>query len=332
LNYYQFHIGDYRGATAHLSNDEDLCYRRLLDFYYDKDGEMPSLDLIARRVRFPVEIVQSILREFFTETDWGWSHERADKEIRNFKKQAEGGKKGAESRWGGHRGAIATPSDTHIGLDSPPNGTPIATNNHKPITNISPLPPKGGEDEEEIVVGSSKTEKNDEKASLRGEVIAGERKSAQGGVKLQESPFVQMVDDRFSEFWKEYPESRRKNLFRAQSAFSSVFSTLPSQQDLIRSLQAFKASKEWRQEGGKFIPSPETWLTERRWQDAPAFQGKPVTKPKPEVDEGDAFKWRSENYPESLAVHPTAATFPFRAWPDSIKSEYRNRNKQPVAA
>ncbi|NDH69342.1 MAG: DUF1376 domain-containing protein, partial [Gammaproteobacteria bacterium] len=33
MHYYQFHIGDYKSHTHHLSLLEDLAYRRLLDFY-----------------------------------------------------------------------------------------------------------------------------------------------------------------------------------------------------------------------------------------------------------------------------------------------------------
>jgi uncharacterized protein YdaU (DUF1376 family) len=30
MNYYAFHIGDYIADTAHLTNEEDLCYRRAI--------------------------------------------------------------------------------------------------------------------------------------------------------------------------------------------------------------------------------------------------------------------------------------------------------------
>ena len=33
MHYYPHHIGDYKSATAHLSNEEDLAYRRLLEMY-----------------------------------------------------------------------------------------------------------------------------------------------------------------------------------------------------------------------------------------------------------------------------------------------------------
>ena len=36
--HYKRHIGDYRSATAHLTNDEDLAYMRLLDYYYETES------------------------------------------------------------------------------------------------------------------------------------------------------------------------------------------------------------------------------------------------------------------------------------------------------
>ena len=35
MHYYSFHINDYRAATAHLSNEEDLAYRRLIEAWRD---------------------------------------------------------------------------------------------------------------------------------------------------------------------------------------------------------------------------------------------------------------------------------------------------------
>jgi len=40
MHYFQFNIGDYASHTRHLSLLEDLAYRRLLDLYYLKDGEL----------------------------------------------------------------------------------------------------------------------------------------------------------------------------------------------------------------------------------------------------------------------------------------------------
>jgi hypothetical protein len=131
----------------------------------------------------------------------------------------------------------------------------------------------------------------------------------------------------FEEFWKAYPESRKKNRYRTEQAWSAQRHVLPPINEILASLEAFKHSKEWKQDDGKLIPYPWNWLQERRWTDAPAYSA-PKSKPKPEVDEAEAFRWRSTAYPESLEVHPTAASFPFKNWPESIQREYKTQNRK----
>ena len=123
MHYYQFHIGDYRAATAHLSNDEDLAYRRLLDMYYDTEEPIPTdTDWVARRLRLDSHVIVSVLRDMFVLSELGWHHARCDKEISVYKGFSVAGKRGAAKRWG-------------KGGDSPPMTPPIATNNQEPITN-----------------------------------------------------------------------------------------------------------------------------------------------------------------------------------------------------
>jgi uncharacterized protein YdaU (DUF1376 family) len=127
MHYYQFHIGDYKSHTHHLSLMEDLAYRRLLDFYFLHEQPIKHRD-IARQIgmREHEEDVMTVLNEFFISTADGFVSPRADKEIKQYKEFAEAGKRGAAKRWG------TPPNGEAI---SPPNATPIATNNHKPITN-----------------------------------------------------------------------------------------------------------------------------------------------------------------------------------------------------
>jgi uncharacterized protein YdaU (DUF1376 family) len=126
MHYYQFHIGDYKSHTHHLSLMEDLAYRRLLDFYFLHEQPIKHRD-IARQIgmREHEEDVMTVLNEFFISTADGFVSPRADKEIKQYKEFAEAGKRGAAKRWG------TPPNGEAI---SPPNATPIATNNHKPIT------------------------------------------------------------------------------------------------------------------------------------------------------------------------------------------------------
>jgi uncharacterized protein YdaU (DUF1376 family) len=126
MHYYQFHIGDYKSHTHHLSLLEDLAYRRLLDFYFLHEQPIKHRD-IARQIgmREHEEDVMTVLNEFFISTEDGFVSPRADKEIKQYKEFAEAGKRGAAKRWS------KPPYEEAI---SPPNATPIATNNHKPIT------------------------------------------------------------------------------------------------------------------------------------------------------------------------------------------------------
>jgi hypothetical protein len=57
----------------------------------------------------------------------------------------------------------------------------------------------------------------------------------------------------------------------------------------------------------------------------------PPEKPrKPKIDvalEEEAFRWRSQHYPDSMQVHPTSKTFPFKGWPKSLQDEYHSYKK-----
>jgi uncharacterized protein YdaU (DUF1376 family) len=123
MHFYQFHIGDYKSHTHHLSQMEDLAFRRLLDHYYLHEQPIKQQD-IARQIgmREHEQDVLTVLNEFFVSTDDGFINPRADDEIAKYRKFSEDGKRGAAKRW-------------LKGVDSPPIATPIATNNQEPITN-----------------------------------------------------------------------------------------------------------------------------------------------------------------------------------------------------
>jgi uncharacterized protein YdaU (DUF1376 family) len=127
MHFYQFHIGDYKSHTHHLNLLEDLAFRRLLDYYYLHEVPIKQRD-IARQIgmRDNEQEVLSVLNEFFVSTDVGFINPRADAEIVKYRKFSDDGKKGAAKRW--HK-------DTNGEANSPPNATPIATNNQEPITN-----------------------------------------------------------------------------------------------------------------------------------------------------------------------------------------------------
>lgn len=130
MHYYQFNIGDYRAATAHLSNEEDLAYRRLLDMYYDTENKIPlDTQWVARRIRIEPHVVRDVLNDMFIKQEDGWFHARCDDVIKQYHAMAE--KNRANGRLGGRK-------KNPVGIDSQPIAK--ATINDKPITiNNKPL-------------------------------------------------------------------------------------------------------------------------------------------------------------------------------------------------
>lgn len=91
MNFYQHHIGDYATATRHLSWEEDLAYRRLIEAYYAHEQPLPldrkrCYKLAVCQTAKHRAAVDAVLDEFFTKTDQGYRHKRFDEEIAEFYK------------------------------------------------------------------------------------------------------------------------------------------------------------------------------------------------------------------------------------------------------
>ena len=86
--WYKFHLGDYITHTMHLSDAEDLAYRRLLDLYYMSERPIPlDTESVSRRIRLDLDITESVLGEFFECTDEGYRNHRCDIEITKYQHQ-----------------------------------------------------------------------------------------------------------------------------------------------------------------------------------------------------------------------------------------------------
>ena len=129
MHYYQFNIGDYYSHTKHLSPIEDICYRRLLDYYYLHEKPLTSdiakLSRLLMLNEYQVELM-TVLDEFFVVATEGFINPRADKEIEQYQSFSDAGKRGAAKRWskGGNKEAIG-------GLSG---GVPKANAKQEPIT------------------------------------------------------------------------------------------------------------------------------------------------------------------------------------------------------
>ena len=115
--WYKFHLGDYITHTTHLSDAEDLAYRRLLDLYYMSEAPIPlDASLVARKIRLDLDITESVLGEFFEKTEEGYRNSRCDAEIAKYQHQVE------TNRSLGKRGG--RPKKTESVTESKPNTNP----------------------------------------------------------------------------------------------------------------------------------------------------------------------------------------------------------------
>jgi uncharacterized protein YdaU (DUF1376 family) len=187
MHYYSFHVSDYIHDTAHLSNDEDLAYRRILDLYYTQEHPIPNkTQEVSRRIRMAsqADVVSAVLEEFFTfdkENDC-WFHKRCDETIAAYQAKAERnrivGKLGGRPK--------ANPKETQMVSKSNPNHKPI-TNNHKPIKNTATVvaTPVGVSQE---VWDSFVAHRKSKKAQVTKMVIDGIQKEAdKAGVTLEDA-------------------------------------------------------------------------------------------------------------------------------------------------
>ncbi len=136
MNYYPHHIGDYKAATAHLTNDEDLAYRRLLEMYYDTETRIPlDTQWVSRRLRVGTQPLATVLKDFFRETETGFLHLRCEVEIREYNEKAERSR--ANGKKGGRRKATVHAAKNPAGSqqDAGANPEPAqALANHEPLT------------------------------------------------------------------------------------------------------------------------------------------------------------------------------------------------------
>lgn len=138
MHYYQFNLGDYARDTQHLTEMEDLAYRRMLDLYYLKEKPLPrDVDKIARliRMRSHTESIANVLQDFFTCEKDGYHNSGADKVLSRVQAKSAKAKEAALKRWGKNNAlqdanALQTESERNA------NGMQPKTQDPRPNTHI----------------------------------------------------------------------------------------------------------------------------------------------------------------------------------------------------
>jgi uncharacterized protein YdaU (DUF1376 family) len=141
MRYYAFNIGDYHSHTQHLSETEDLVYRRLLDWAYLHEKPIPlSIEEIGRniRMRSHSESIAIVLREFFVRMDYGWISDRILEEIAKAGDKSKKASDSAKARWS--KNSDANAMQTHTERNATQDTVPKTQNTkHKKVaTEVSP--------------------------------------------------------------------------------------------------------------------------------------------------------------------------------------------------
>ena len=90
-------------------------------------------------------------------------------------------------------------------------------------------------------------------------------KNTQNASAREETNGTVLGENGFEEFWNAYPKKTRKQ--SAQVVWNQLSPTPELLSRIIGSLTKEKASRQWQTEGGRYIPKPENWLSQRRWEE-----------------------------------------------------------------
>jgi len=227
VKWYKFAAAEYQIKTIHLSDAEDLAYRRLLDMAYLSEKPIPlDTNLVSRRIRLDQDIVEQVLLEFFEKTAEGYRNRRVEEEVlayqtiieRNLKGAKAAAQKAAERAAQGVKRrsprTLTEPTSDHEGNLEGSSENTIANleGNQNKNKNISPLPPSGG----------------------------------------------------FDRFWSTWPSSPRK-VGKAACFKTWLKHGMDEHCDRIVShVSRLKGTTQWLT---GFEPAPQTYLNQKRWLD-----------------------------------------------------------------
>ena len=149
--------GDYLRDTSHLTDMEDLAYRRLLGAYYSRGGPLPNdPEKLCRVARLEPKHVLPVIEEFFSVQADGMLHQRgADRRIEEraayVAEQTRKARLGAAARWEnargqesdarGHRSGIAGALPGGCPPSPPPSPPPVpppTPRKKKPVSEVKP--------------------------------------------------------------------------------------------------------------------------------------------------------------------------------------------------
>ena len=120
------------------------------------------------------------------------------------------------------------------------------------------------------------------------------------------------LSDRFSDFWREYP----KKVARSKCEDKWKALKLDGMADsIIESVRKYKQTRQWIEGGVRYIPNPETFLNQKRWNDEvpedKTYNQLGLTKPTV-VQDSRLVAWKSgrrlRHIPSGMIINPSEIT------------------------
>jgi hypothetical protein len=69
----------------------------------------------------------------------------------------------------------------------------------------------------------------------------------------------------FSQFWAIYPKKANKT--QARQVWQEIDPTTELAEQIVKAVERQRGTEQWQRDGGRYIPNPATWLSDRRWED-----------------------------------------------------------------
>jgi uncharacterized protein YdaU (DUF1376 family) len=240
MNFYRRFVGDWLRDTTSLSMMQDGAYSRLVDVHFATEKGLPldkkMVYRMARAVsRSERRAVDFVLKKFFQRGPGGYTQKRVLEEINyataRISAARENGKRGGRPRQKQNpMGSSSKPSSNPTGLFTEPSG--LSDGNPEP--NLAKSYPDSRYQTPDALAGNRSLTRADS-------------------------------DTLFQKFWSDYPRKIRKR--ETHSAWRAL--SEPDRIAAIEALATFKASSQWREENGKFIPSPHRFLSDKRFENPP---------------------------------------------------------------
>ncbi|MBP2644543.1 MAG: hypothetical protein H6Q67_2430 [Firmicutes bacterium] len=92
-----------------------------------------------------------------------------------------------------------------------------------------------------------------------------EKGREQKGIGKEKEQEQEQEDERFADFWSEYPKKIAKN--EAFKAWNKIKVDEILFMKIIQAIRLQRQSSAWLKDDGAYIPNPATWLNGKRWDD-----------------------------------------------------------------